>query len=158
MWILHQTPCSHHPVSRARPHPWGYYQIIPWTAYRDAPEDVAMIQKVIYDSTRPYCWRMPVDIPVWMYKHLCLKAALISVRLVVTNELSPPWQQTSRIIIANSWGVPCNDAESNIEIVKLMEGKAAAKKHCSWTETNRKLWWDCFSFRFSWCKNEFVPI
>lgn len=35
MWIPRQTPCSLHPVSQARPHPWGYYQITLWTAYRD---------------------------------------------------------------------------------------------------------------------------
>lgn len=38
MLIPVQTPCFLHPVSQARPHPWGYYQITLWTAYKEQPQ------------------------------------------------------------------------------------------------------------------------
>lgn len=130
MWIPRQTPCSLHPVFQARPHLWGYYQITPWTAYRDDP----LPPKVMTHGMRAYFWRMPVDILVWMYRHLCLTAALIYPKLVKKKKTNTPlW--ASDVCVC----VPEEDYEHLTSIIITYRCGKTVTNEAAELKNNRKL-------------------
>lgn len=93
------------------------------------------------DSMRPYFWRMPVDILVWMYRHFALQLPLFNWSLsrmnsllwlqlsVCSKEDEEDYEHLTSIMLNYRLGVPYHDVASSVEVFQVMEGK-------QWSETD----------------------